>query len=124
MATILCLLGFHKWSAWDDECDATQRRRCYRCGRIEYRFVWIRLGHAAKIESVSAVEKWQNDRCPPDGAWCWVTDGSVLWIAMHDSKSAGGWTNTDAWEDWEYSITHWIQLKSPGLPGETIKTEI
>ena len=57
--------------------------------------------------------QWQNAEYPQDGTWCWVTGGDAPWIAMHDSRAAGGWTNADTWEDWGHDITHWIPLETP-----------
>ena len=60
--------------------------------------------------------KWQNDEYPPDGTWCWVTAGGVVWLAMRDYHAAGGWTNTDTWEDWAHIVTHWIPPEEPQAP--------
>lgn len=47
--------------------------------------------------------------------WYWVKGMSDEdWFpAMHDPKAAGGWTNTDTWEDVEGEITEWQEIRSP-----------
>ena len=56
-----------------------------------------------------------SERLPEDGTWCWVDwDGpGKPFPAMRDSRSAGGWTNTDCWEDFDREVTHWMPLPEP-----------
>ena len=61
--------------------------------------------------------EWRNDEHPPNGVWCWVTDGEGVWIAQRDRHAANGWTNSDTWEDWDGAITHWIPLEQPNPKG-------
>jgi hypothetical protein len=61
---------------------------------------------------------WQHVYPPKDGTWCWVSDGVTVWLALRDTGSAGGWTNTDTWEDWHGEVRNWIPLEMPGLPVE------
>ena len=60
--------------------------------------------------------EWQNDEYPPNGTWCWVTDGKSSWIAQRSRFAAHGWMNEDTWEDWGDTVTHWIPLERPEAP--------
>lgn len=53
---------------------------------------------------------------PPDGMWCWVSNGSSVWIAMRDSERYGGWTNQDTWEDFDDDVKLYIPLVKPTPP--------
>ena len=56
-----------------------------------------------------------SERLPEDGTWCWVDwDGpGEPFPAMRCSRSAGGWTNTDCWEDFDREVTRWVPLPAP-----------
>ena len=60
--------------------------------------------------------KWQRIEYPPDGTWCWVSNGISVWIGVRDHSAAGGWANQDTWEDFGDSVVGWIPLEKPDLP--------
>lgn len=76
--------------------------------RPEWRFL--------EEETVSET-KWisVDDYLPEDGKWCYVDwDGpGKPFPAMRDTRSAGGWTNTDCWEDFDREVTRWFPLPPP-----------
>lgn len=55
---------------------------------------------------------------PPDGTWCWVYDGE-LFVAVRDHVAAGGWSNSDTWEDFDHAVRWWWPIERPDvtLPG-------
>ena len=62
--------------------------------------------------------EWQSEEYPPDGTWCWVTDGVDIWPAERRHSCAGGWGNQDTWEDWGGDVTHWIPLEKPAYDAD------
>lgn len=60
--------------------------------------------------------QWETKSYPPDGTWCWVSDGQTIWIAMRQAGAGGEWTNDDTWEDWKNEVKYWISLARPDLP--------
>ena len=48
------------------------------------------------------------------GRWYWVTnDRSTWWPALADANSAGGWTNSDTWEDFDQKVVSWVLIPLP-----------
>lgn len=61
------------------------------------------------------------ERLPDCGTWCWVWWAGLghPFAAMRDSRAIGGWTNSDTWEDYCKSVTHWMPLPPcPSPPKE------
>lgn len=80
----------------------TQRARI---GDWPYRF------RAAKRNA--AVSDLKTDE-PREGVWHWVrVDGAEWWLAKRHSKSAGGWTNEDTWEDFNHEVKVWQPIAGP-----------
>jgi hypothetical protein len=55
---------------------------------------------------------------PPEGTWCWVSDGDRVLLARPDKLAAGGWTNEDTWEDFTGGVRWWIAITKPEPPRE------
>lgn len=53
---------------------------------------------------------------PTEGAWYHVTDGKTVWLAQHIKTAAGGWCNSDTWEDWDGEVKAWKRVPDPGPP--------
>jgi hypothetical protein len=59
--------------------------------------------------------EWQREHLPPDGTWCWVTDGNEVWMAVRDDGASYDWSNGDTWADWDNEVVAWIPLEKPEL---------
>jgi hypothetical protein len=68
-------------------------------------------------------EEWTNHEYPPDGTWCWVTNGKAIWVAHRGERYSGGWSNEDTWEDFDKSVIAWVPLKEPKMFGLGIDEE-
>jgi len=56
--------------------------------------------------------------------WCWLSDGIDVWIGMSDSRSSGGWTNCDCWEDFDRRVKwFWPIMPPDSLPEGRLKPE-
>lgn len=52
---------------------------------------------------------------PIEGEWYW-TRGIIIkewFIAKRDSRSTGGWTNEDTWEDFNHQVIEWRIIPRP-----------